>query len=165
MGDYTGLRFGAKLNDQAVEMIRRMHEIHFDFDPNAPHDTWERMAELYPLPEFQLWSRYDRHSFIPYGSLAYMPDDWYEQIGAPPGDHGDARLMSKLTEDNTWLVTCSLKNHMQTIEVFLQVVLPILLREPCAAEVLFESDQQPTIVMVEPRGYGLPMPKDIRRLP
>lgn len=148
MGDYTGLRFTAKLKPQAIPIIQLLNEVRA-----SPSSTWGLVAQSFPLPELLAWQQVGRCDFIPFGAICYLPDEWDDQ--AADGQ--------SLLDGDTWRVICSLKNYENEIELFMLGVLPILLADPCCCEVLYEAWDVPCLTVVEPREFRLsstdPAPK------
>jgi hypothetical protein len=142
MGDYTGLRFAAKLKPQAIPIIQLLN----DDRPNQHGSTWASVAQAFPLPELLAWQQVHRCDFIPFGGICYLPDEWDDQSADG----------NSLLDGDVWRVVCSLKNYNNEIECFMLGVLPILLAEPCCCEVMFEAWDEPRITMVEPREFRLP---------
>ncbi|OMD76835.1 hypothetical protein [Paenibacillus odorifer] len=104
MGEYTGLRCKLKIKDEFVPLIESMVKDRLDWgDLNTEHLFIKDFAE------------YNRSSFIPYGMLSYMPDEWEEV------DHAD---WNTTFVDKVWTFQCSLKNYEDTIEKFFTDVLP-----------------------------------------
>ena len=118
MGDYTGVRFTAVLNELGVSVATRLgHPEYLD---------WLEVMAALPDLDAHRWVALDRCNFIPRGVMSYMPDDWQNE---------------NEVVDGRWHVCCSLKNYKGEIAVFLDEVLPQLIREPCEVEVLFEGDR------------------------
>ena len=144
MGDYTGLRFSAELRDDAVPIVKRLNEImyspgEYERTGRAP---WQSVAEQFHHPVLDLWSRVERCNQIPFGAVMYMPSDC-------------STGKNSILEGRQWTVTCSLKDP-RVIHLFLEFVLPYLIKESTAAEVLFEGamdleEYKPTYTAVEPK--------------
>tara|TARA_Y100000310_G_scaffold230562_1_gene233005 strand:- start:1354 stop:1770 length:417 start_codon:yes stop_codon:yes gene_type:complete len=136
MGDYTGVRFTAVLNDLGFRVAGAMGP--------PRHASWVDLARDIPELAIPRWASMGRAGFIPRGIMSYMPDDWQNENEVVNG---------------RWHVCCSLKNYKGEIAVFLDEVLPQLIREPCEVEVLFEGDRNdcgrrgrgPTTTTIEPR--------------
>jgi len=122
---YTGLRFKAKLSDRGREAL----EVMMARRRSSPEeDSWAgEVQAILDLPK--VWLEDYRPNFIPYGAVCVGGDDW-EHI-----NHVD--------DDGHWHVCCSLKNYTETIEKFLEHVLPKMISEPCVAESLYEEDHEP----------------------
>lgn len=138
MGDYTGLRFRAVVNEMghaaaAILTDRSLHDA--PGTVNGPYDAWALVAELIPGMKLDTWLKVDRRSFIPCGAVCYMPDDW---------------VHTNELVDGEWRVSCSLKDYEGEIEVFLKNVLPQMIARPCAYEKLFEYDMDAKTGVVEP---------------
>jgi len=135
MGDYTGVRFTAKLNELGARVADRLDK--------DPWPSWSDIAADTPELEIPQWSKIGRRDFIPRGAVCYMPPEW--------GDN------TRKVVDGVWDVVCSLKNYGDEIDVFLEEVLPQLITEPCTVEVLYERDRAdrggkgPHLVTVAPR--------------
>lgn len=137
MGMYTGLRFCAQLKEQAVPVIQLLNEAH----------QWDLVTVKYPYVELVAWSRVGRCNFIPFGAIAYMPDEWQQQSD----EQGHSILV-----DGAWKVVCSLKNANDAIETFILQVLPILISQPCCCEIMYEEWEVSKLTMVTPRELALP---------
>lgn len=136
MGDYTGLRFNAKLTEAAASALIGAMKLRF---LGVETSFWEEVRRSIPVhKEFLAFRRKD---FIPFGAICYMPPDW-----------GDTRY---IIDGRTWHVACSAKDvgyHPRSMmETFCEQVLPVLISEPCTAEILYEHWEQPKIVEITPR--------------
>lgn len=129
---YTGLRFIAKLNSNGLEAIKIINKLQASGFGHVVY--WEPVREMLDLPEE--WIKDTRANFIPYGHLDCMPDSWER------ANHVD--------EEGRWHVCCSLKNYTDTIEKFLEHVLPKMISEKCVAESLYEGSQKPEEHLVCP---------------
>ena len=138
MGEYTGIRFTAQLKPGCVDIIKMLNNL--GQDERYHSCTWEVVAYNFPHPELKLWWEVPRSTFIPWGAVQYMPDEWGEQ-------------MSQL-DGAAWQVVCCCKDP-RVVELFARGVLPILIDEPCALEVRHSMTGDSTIMMVEPRPFVL----------
>lgn len=142
MGDYTGLRFKAKLTPHAHMALVMAREVR-RYDPNNGVPFWETVrSQGIKIPNSFL--AYGRSHFIPFGAVAcYMPEDWGEQ-------------KFEIERDGHVHVVCSAKDvgyHAESMmELFCEEVLPMLIREPCTAEVLYEYWDTPKTFEVHPVG-------------
>ena len=93
MGMYTGLRFKAELKPLVADAMRLVSE---------SDDFWEALSRIIPISD--RWLNVGRRSFIPFGSVNYMPDDWDEKKSPYP-------------VGNIWDICCSLKNYEGEIEL------------------------------------------------
>lgn len=113
MGMYTGLRVKAYIKPEYHEMIgsivgRDVEWKHFDYD------------------FLKTFGNLSRASFIPFGAMSYMPDDWENRNIF----HKNAGL---------WDFACSLKNYENEIEAFLDNVLTKI-SISATAEKLYEEE-------------------------
>ena len=115
MGDYTGLRGKIKIKKEMHDKINNL--VH------AQATDWGDI-----LPSENVFLADWRNMFIPYGAICYMPDDWNGSV-----------------EYNNGILyfSCSLKNYNNTIEKFIEHVLP-LIGDEWDLESLFECDDIPT---------------------
>ena len=132
MGMYTGLRVKCVVKPQWREAIALLHS---DFDtlvsgdPACDYDdrgSWSIVAEAYPdMPGVEEWQFEGRASFIPFGALAYMPDDFYRDVLSKEEQHdGSGSVFDFATGE--WRFVCSLKNYNQEIPQFaIEVLFPI----------------------------------------
>ena len=155
MGEHTGLRFKAKLTPQAhmaLVMAKEVRRSAFADESVRYEDVpsfWDivRSQGIKIPPAFRAAPR---SSFIPFGAVSYMPKDW--------GDHKFEILPEGIIE-----VVCSLKDFgyrkegTELTEMFCEGVLPLLIREPCTAEILYEDWAEPRVREVMPDiGENLP---------
>lgn len=135
MGMYTGLRVDVVLKKEFVKVIEYLMstECDDDEDPNMLEPRWGAVARKFPKYGFlKTWRYQDRSDFIPFGALRYMP--WSES---------DPAWAHRL-EGNRWVFQCSLKNHNQTIQVFLENVLRRMTEEVNQVYYLFEENEKQT---------------------
>ena len=129
MGMYTGLRFRAELKPLVADAMRLASE---------GEDFWETLSRIIPISD--RWLSVGRRSFIPFGAVNSMPDDW------------------SLTEpsypvENTWIVCCSLKNYEGEIECFLREALPYFISEPCRVEYRYEEWETSRFDIIMPEEF------------
>ena len=128
MGMYTSLRFKGYIKPEFRE----------EFKGIALTGEW-RKAKDSTLNSF---SRVDRASFIPCGSLNCAPETW--EIASPSDKY---RENAKATdgfertynpETGCWAFQCSLKNYSDTISVFLKI-LPHFASSITHLEIIYEE--------------------------
>ena len=90
MGMYTGLRFEAKLKPFVADAIDLI------LSEENQYSMWDALAGVIPID--RKWLNVGRKDFIPFGSMSYMPDDWYHRNDI-------------YRHDQRWFVCCSLKNY------------------------------------------------------
>ena len=103
MGDYTGIRFKGYVKE----------EFRNEFATIALEGDWDKSNDQI----FNKFSEISRASFIPCGSLAYMPDEW-ESKDEATDEFG--RTWNK--ETGHWTFQCSLKNYESTIEQWFEII-------------------------------------------
>lgn len=135
MGMYTGIR--------CKVIIKPEYRDEFEFlnSPDIQYE-WEE-SNLDFLKEY---GKYSRATFIPRGSLSYMPDSWeivpkkengdYDWFRAEATDGFD-RSFDK--ETGLWSFQCSLKNYDNTIEHFFENILPEITEEIIHLEYYYEE--------------------------
>ncbi len=97
MGMYTGLRGWVMFTQEITEKVKPFFE-----DINK---EWNELG-ITETKEFIIFSSDSRSSFIPYGAICYMPDDWVKS--------------NTYDEENfIFHFSCSLKNYDDTIEKFI----------------------------------------------
>jgi hypothetical protein len=147
MGDYTGLRFKAKLTEEAhmalvmAEQVYTTPSIYKTVEVSCV-PFWEIVrSQGIKIPASFL--AYSRNGFIPFGAVCYMPNEWGE----------NKRDIDRDTR--TWDVVCSAKDvgyhDKSMMELFCTEVLPLLISEPCTAEVLYEYWDEPKEFQVQPK--------------
>lgn len=94
MGMYTGLRGTIKVSDE--------YKPYFDL-VFLDFKSFEEV-NLPPKPSTKRFVEDVRNSFIPFGSICYMPDDWVQEV--------------TVKDNNEYYFCCSLKNYNSTIEKF-----------------------------------------------
>jgi hypothetical protein len=119
MGMYTGLRGTIVLKSEYTDRIEAALE----------EDGYFEWKDI--LPETNLYSDYSRNSFIPFGSVCYMPDDWYDQQGVE-------------LKEGVLHFCCSLKNYSGTISTFIKECLPEIANS-WELEELYEEDNESTL--------------------
>jgi hypothetical protein len=120
MGMYTGLRCKVYIKEEYRVELQRLHEEGYEWGTSD-------------FDFLRGFGRFSRASFIPCGSLSYMPDEW-EDI--PRKDDGSLDYWSGKANDGFeinfsfetgyWAFQCSLKNYESEIEAFFEEVLPII---------------------------------------
>lgn len=117
MGMYTGIRFKGYVKPEFRE----------EFEDIAINGEW-RDSNNSILASF---GDFDRSSFIPCGSLSYMPDEWEEYddsykiysrewFDSARDTDGFNRTWDK--ETGYWTFQCSLKNYESEIEAWFEIV-------------------------------------------
>jgi len=103
MGDYTGIRFKGYIKE----------EFRNEFAIIALEGDWNKSKD----PIFNKFGEVRRASFIPCGSLSYMPDEW-ESNDEDTDEF--ARTWNK--ETGYWTFQCSLKNYEDTIDEWFKII-------------------------------------------
>lgn len=117
MGMYTGIRFKGYVKPEFRE----------DFENIALNGEWESSRDSI----LQSFSSFYRASFIPCGSLSYMPDEWeghdnrykeysWEWFDSAKDAGGFNRTWNK--ETGYWTFQCSLKNYESEIEAWFDIL-------------------------------------------
>lgn len=96
--------------------------------------SWEGLHEF---------SRIARSTFIPFGGIFYLPDEW--EAAKKLADE------KPLSDGGTWTVVCSLKNYKGEIEYFLENVLPEMISEPVIVEYRYEEWSASKFITVQPK--------------
>jgi len=118
MGMYTGLRCKMIVKEEYREELQRLHSEGYE---------WESSD----IDFMRGFGRLGRASFIPCGSLSYMPDEWED---VPLDKNGNKDYWKATATDGFerqfnaetgyWSFQCSLKNYENEIEAFFEEVLP-----------------------------------------
>lgn len=127
MGMYTGLRCKVIIKPEYREEMKYLHEIDYEWE-DSNLDFMKEYAE-----------GDGRATFIPRGSLSYMPDAWEEDprsLFSPATDGFDRKFDP---ETGLWTFQCSLKNYDDTIENFLDNVLSRITEEVIHLEYYYEE--------------------------
>jgi hypothetical protein len=136
MGMYTGLRAHVKVYPRFRGLIASLHS-------DDESMRWEKSIETnrHSFPEeadsLKGWCEFDRCGFIPFGVLAYMPDDFGDRIDKPDG----GSVFDK--ETDSWEFACSLKNYQSEIQFFVPNVLKVISEEIFYCESLYEEYPYP----------------------
>lgn len=121
MGMYTGIRFKGYVKE----------EFRSKFESIAMHGEWEDSEDT-KFKDFG--DTYSRASFIPCGSLSYMPDEWEKDYIDENGNKQFAFAnyyiqvatdgFEREYNENTgyWAFQCSLKNYEDEIEAFFKLI-------------------------------------------
>ncbi|MCY9737510.1 hypothetical protein M5X17_27795 [Paenibacillus alvei] len=138
MGMYTGLRCKVIIKPEYKEEFELMHSINYEWDESN-------------LDFLREYGQYSRATFIPRGSLSYMPDSWEvvpldangrrQCMYGTPTDGFD-RTFDKDT--GLWSFQCSLKNYDSTIEYFFDNVLCKVTEQVIHLEYYYEEAYRST---------------------
>jgi hypothetical protein len=146
MGDYTGLRFRAKLTPHAHMALVMAREVRRSAlaDESVRYEDVPEFWDIVRSQGIKIPAEFlaaPRSIYIPFGVVCYMPADW--------GNHKFEVLPEGIIE-----VVCSLKdfgyreNGKELTVMFCEEVLPLLIQEPCTAEILYEYWNEPRRVEV-----------------
>lgn len=126
MGMYTGIRFKGYVKP---EYRKAMETIAID-------GSWNESD----IQEFAEFGQIGRSSFIPCGSLSYMPDEWE---GAPYNKYHDGVPTDGFERTYNagtgyWTFQCSLKNYESEIESFFGLI-PLFIEKIEHLEYFYEE--------------------------
>ncbi len=121
MGMYTGVRSRVKIKPEHRDAIKKLHD----------YGDWTVVS----VPNVIDWIMHGRCGFIPFGVLAYMPDDFGE-----PSKEGGSEF-----DGEWWTFSCSLKNYENEIEFFMENIMCHLVEEVDYCESLYEEYPLPDI--------------------
>lgn len=118
MGMYTGIRFKGYIKEEYRD----------NFEDIALSGNWDESG----ISEFEEFGNsFSRASFIPRGSLCYMPDEW-EKYDSKHEKYSDEWYRSVMDTDGFhrtwdkesgyWTFQCSLKNYEDEIEAWLELL-------------------------------------------
>jgi len=118
-----------------------MAEQVYESQPGGP-TFWEIVrSQGIKIPKSFL--AYNRNEFIPFGAVCYMPEEW-----------GTKNKRDIDRDTRTWDVVCSAKDigyhQWPMMELFCKEVLPLMISEPCTAEILYEYWEKPEVIQVTP---------------
>jgi hypothetical protein len=136
MGMYTGLRAKVIVHPRFRGLIASLHS-------DDESMCWEKSIETnrHSFPDeadsLKEWCKFDRCGFIPFGRLAYMPDDFGDRVE----DSDGGSLYDEKT--GTWEFACSLKNYESEIQFFVPNVLKVISEEILYCESLYEEYPMP----------------------
>lgn len=102
---YTGLRGSVTFKKGVAELVDEWWQYYACEYSNLWHFLNAKGWKY--VPEFYVFADDVRSSYIPFGAVCYMPDDWEE--------HDSAML-----DGATLMFTCSLKNYTGTIQKFIE---------------------------------------------
>lgn len=111
MGMYTGLRFRGHVKPEYRQMIYNI--MHRDME-------WEDFITDFPF--ISDYAELPRACMIPFGGLAYMPDEWEDANNILTSSFKQQFDM----ETGYWAFQCSLKNYDSEIDIFIATVIPII---------------------------------------
>jgi len=113
MGEYTGVRCKVIVKEEYRPMIAELMTRYLD---------WEDFVDEFPFLEE--YANLSRASFIPFGSLCYMPSSWETDPDSPSQSTATDGFDSRFYEHTgLWTFQCSLKNYQDEIEIFFDQVL------------------------------------------
>lgn len=138
MGNYTGLRCKIIVKEEFRPMIAMLMEEHLNWnDLNDCGFNYNFVDE---------YSRISRSSFIPYGMLCYMPDEWEDVVLVKNGEENYANATDSdgfdrqfNEETGYWAFQCSLKNYEDTIEKFFELILNNITEKVVHLEFFYEE--------------------------
>lgn len=139
MGMYTGFRADVVVRPEWRPAIECLHRTRAD-NPNGLQESkdWEVVAREFPsLPGVEEWAGVWRADFIPFGALAYMPDDWSDAPDRESYSHFDV-------DTGRWRFCCSLKNYDGEIATFTRVLLSRIVERVAYCESQYEGDDAPS---------------------
>lgn len=146
MGMYTGLRVRVVIKEEYRELIK---EAMTSEDFGEPGKGWKQFKDKYPF--LSTFADKERATSIPFGALAYMPDEWDEQ---------DAfrQVFDEVT--GLWRFQCSLKNYGSEIEEFISNVLSEIVVNSGHVESLYEENSHSELYELkdgkyQETGYGI----------
>lgn len=126
MGMYTGLRALVVVKPEWRAAIERLHQVSWP-------DRWRQVQAEHPeLPSVAGWVNFGRADFIPFGALAYMPDDFSDAEDGEQFSEFDAAT-------GRWRFCCSLKNYESEIRYFVGNVLRQIVESVEYCESLYEE--------------------------
>jgi hypothetical protein len=126
MDMYTGLRASVVVKPEWRAAIGLLHETEAD-------DRWRRVFDSFPaIPGLNKWVEVWRRDYIPFGDLAYMPEDFSE---------AEDRESYSTYEfaSGKWTFCCSLKNYENEIKIFVENVLAHIVERVEYCESLYED--------------------------
>jgi hypothetical protein len=134
MGMYTGLRCKFIVKKEFRPLIKRLMD----------NGDWTEIASGYDFIE--KFAEYPRADFIPFGALAYMPDEWqyipvnengkYDWDNAKATDGFEHQFDEKT---GYWAFQCSLKNYESTIEAFFTLIVDNIVEKIIHLEKYYEE--------------------------
>ncbi len=139
MGDYTGIRFTAKLKPAVANAMRVATDRITLKKEGSTKDWWTVICYMTDVPVDSSFMLDSRRDFIPFGGIVYMPQDWVQHDAI------------SCDSDGIWKVSCSLKNYSNTIAKFLEFALPYMIEEPCEVETHYEMDDASKFFKILPR--------------
>ena len=133
---YTGLRAKVIVHPRFRGLIASLHS-------SDESMNWKKSIETnqasFPdaADSLKRWCEFDRCGFIPFGVLAYMPDDFGDRI-----DKSDGGSIYD-EETGSWEFACSLKNYQSEIQFFVPFVLKVISEVIFYCESLYEEYPYP----------------------
>ena len=128
MGDYCTMRMRAPLNIAGSVIVGRL----------CGGTRWEEI--LVDFPFFRIhpaWMQDRRHNYIPHGGLQHVPQGWSDEYEC------------RVDDESIWHLQCSVKTT-STVELFVEHILPFLIREPVEVEYEHEHPADEGTIEVEP---------------
>lgn len=133
MGMYTGVRCKVIVKEEYREELDYLISNRLNWNNSD-------------LALFRIYSMYSRANFIPYGSLAYMPDEWERSTGRKDEfgyilEATDGFELNFNKDTGYWSFQCSLKNYDDTIHCFFKYILSNIAQEIIHLETYYEEDE------------------------
>lgn len=137
MGEYTGIRFHATLNETGAKVASLLANPHIDF-------TWEMVAEVLgqtsPI-DLRAWLQRDRINFIPHGAVKHIIPGWKR-----------TNSMTGAKRCRKWTVCCAVKDP-HVVDYFLTNILPQLLAAPVTVEIYSTEAGGSKMLSITPLNY------------
>lgn len=124
MGMYTGLRFRGHVKPEYRAMIKSVLERDLH---------WDDWISDYPFIEN--FANLPRAVMIPFGGLAYMPDEWEDNDNVLTSSFKHQFSM----DTGYWVFNCSLKNYDSEIDVFINEIIPVICESTDWIEEFYEE--------------------------
>lgn len=123
MGMYTGFRFKGIIKKEYREDIKKALNDFKEVWKNCEHEELKKFYEV------------DYSSFIPFGALCYMPNCW-EESDSEEATNGFEQYFNE--KNGLLCFQCSLKDD-ETIEYFIEKIIPIICKKLIHCEELYEQ--------------------------
>ena len=155
MGDYTGLRFTAPLNELGRQAANLMTKTSIPLDEHrlsawasrTGWPDWELVQSTIPKLNLHEFLKYPRNYFVPRGGLQGQPQDWVWTNKYDP----DAGI---------WTVCCSFKDtpEQEMAHCFIYSVLKFLVSEGVYVEVRSPGALESDYFFIDGTPFGRGMP-------
>jgi len=129
MGMYTGFVCKIKVKEKYYDLVQFLNDGEYEFRKGL----WETACDKFGYKFVKEFMVNNRSDFIPRGGCSAYNEDWLEEYILED---------SNSFEKGIWFFGCDMKNYDNTIEDFVQIVLPEITEEVYFVKSHYEEDEE-----------------------